>query len=316
MTAQPAPTRDPDCGTAQGQVHSIPITVLPARSPLSQGGVRTMRRSSGTGVIEHPLTTRARAIWTAGDFDRVSRGHREGAADFIGRLNLQPGERVLDVACGSGNLALPAAATGARVTGLDIAPNLLATGRRHATALGLDIRFDEGDAEALPYPDGSFDTAVSMFGAMFAPHPELAAAELLRVVRPGGRIAMANWTSAGLIGTMLRLQATLVPPPPGLVSPMLWGDEDEVRRRLGLGIARFELTRRTISLSYPHSPEGTVELFRGFYGPTIQSFAGLEPDARAGLHRLLTEFYAEHNQATDGTTRIEAEYLEVVAVRT
>ena len=271
------------------------------------GGVRTV-------VAEDPLASRSRATWTAGDFDRIARGFTAGAAEFIAHLGVRPGERVLDVACGTGNLALPAARAGALVTGLDIAPNLLETARHAAAAEGLQVRFDEGDAEALPYPDGSFDTAVTMFGAMFAARPERAAAALARVVRPGGRIAMANWTAAGFIGHMLKAHVALVPPPAGVPSVLLWGDERAVAERLGGSVTSLSLTRRTIELVYPYSPAGTVELFQAWYGPTVRTFEALEPDTRAELRRDLVRLWTEHNLATDGTTRVASEYLEVIGI--
>jgi len=170
---------------------------------------------------DDPLVARTRAVWTSGDFDRIARGFTDGAVAFIDRLQLTANDRVLDVGCGTGNLALPAARAGAAVTGVDIAPNLLATARELAAAEKLEIWFDEGNAEELPYPDAAFDTVVSMFGAMFAPRPELVAAELRRVARPGGRIVMANWTRDGFIGAMLRAHVARVPAPAGVPSTLL-----------------------------------------------------------------------------------------------
>jgi ubiquinone/menaquinone biosynthesis C-methylase UbiE len=178
------------------------------------------------------LKTRLKAMWMTGDFGQVAKHIETGAEEFIARLALKPGERVLDVACGSGNLALPAARLGARVTGVDIATNLLEQARARAASEGLTIQFDEGDAEKLPYADEDFATVVSMYGAMFAPRPELVAAELVRVCRPGGRIAMANWTPDGFIGQMFKITGKHVPPPPNMPSPVKWGDEETVRERL------------------------------------------------------------------------------------
>jgi SAM-dependent methyltransferase len=261
-----------------------------------------------------PLVARTRAVWTAGDFERIAEGYRDGAEMFIGRLGLREGETVLDVACGTGNLTLPAARRGAHVTGLDIAPNLLDTAAERAASEGLAIRFDEGNAEELPYADGSFETVVTMYGAMFAPRPERAAAELLRVVRPGGRVAMANWTPGSFIGAMLRAHTALVPPPSGVPSTLLWGDEAMARERFA-GATRVTLTRRTIRFDYPIPPAGVVQLFRDWYGPTIRTFEALDAGGQARLRDDLITLWSDHNSATDGTTQVESEYLEVVAER-
>lgn len=261
-----------------------------------------------------PLTERVRATWTSGDFGRIAKGYERGAGEFIARLGLKPGERVLDVACGTGNLALPAARTGASVTGIDIAPNLIAQAEANAARERLSIAFEVGDAEGLPYANGVFQTVVTMFGAMFAARPERAAAELLRVARPGGRIAMANWTPTGLIGEMLKTTVRFAPPPAGLPSPLLWGTEDAVRDRLGAGTTSLVCTRRIITFEYPFSPEEVVYYFRVWYGPTLRAFAALDEAQRDALHRDLERLWTDHNQASDGTTRVQSEYLEVIAV--
>jgi SAM-dependent methyltransferase len=261
------------------------------------------------------LKTRLKGMWMAGDFGQIARHIETGAEDFIARLAPQPGERVLDVACGSGNLAIPAARAGAIVTGADIATNLLEEASARAASEGLTIKFDEGDAEALPYADAYFDTVVTMFGAMFAPRPELVAAELTRVCRPGGRIAMANWTPEGFVGQMFKVTGKHVPPPPTMPSPLKWGDEETVRERLRDGIADLQLTRQMCEFKYPFPPAEVVETFRMYYGPTQRAFAALDDDAQAALRKDLEQLWTEHNQATDGTTQIDGEYLEVVATR-
>jgi ubiquinone/menaquinone biosynthesis C-methylase UbiE len=260
-----------------------------------------------------PLTARVQATWTSGDFGRIARGYERGADEFIARLKLQPGEHVLDVACGTGNLALPAARAGALVTGIDIAPNLIAQAQESAAREGLPVAFEVGDAERLPYSDRSFRTVVTMFGAMFAPRPERAAAELLRVTRPGGRIAMANWTPTGFIGEMLKTTVRFVPAPAGLPSPLLWGTEPAVRERLGGGNVSLELAWRLIALEFPLGPAEVVEYFRHWYGPTLRAFAALDEAGQDGLRRELEGLWTRHNEATDGTTRVLSEYLEVVA---
>ena len=261
------------------------------------------------------LKTKLRATWIAGDFGQIARYYASQAEEFIGRLEFTPGMNVLDVACGTGNLALPAAKTGANVTGVDIAPNLVEQARENAKAAGLNAKFDEGDAEALPYDDASFDAVVTMFGAMFAPRPELVAAELKRVCRPGGLIAMANWTPSGFIGQMFKITASHVPPPPGMTSPVLWGVEEKVRERFSEGISKLETRLQKITWVFPFSPADVVEHFRLYYGPAQKAFGTLAEAKGAALRKDLEELYTTHNQATDGTTRVEAEYLEVVARR-
>jgi SAM-dependent methyltransferase len=260
-----------------------------------------------------PVTARVRATWTAGDFGRIALGYVDSAAEFVARLELEPHHRVLDVACGTGNLSIPAARTGAAVTGIDIAPNLVAQARVRAASEGLAIVFDVGDAEELPYESGFFDLSMSMFGAMFAARPERAAAELLRVTRPGGRIAMANWTTGGFVGQMFRVQAKYVPPAPGISSPLLWGTEDGARLRLGMRCSALTLTRRMAIFEYPFAPAQVVAEFEHYYGPTVRAFATLDDAAAAKLRGELTELWEQHNRAGDGTTRVESEYLEVLA---
>src|SRR5690348_13427718 len=265
-----------------------------------------------TGLDE--LKTRLRNTWMTGDYGRFSRYMERDAEAFYRCLPVKPGARLLDVACGAGQLALIAARAGARVTGCDIASNWLAQARRRAAAEGLSVVFDEGDAEALPYGDGTFDAVVSLIGAMFAPRPERVAAELTRVCRPGGIIAMANWTGSGFVGQMFKTIAKHIAPS-GMPSPLLWGDEPTVRERLKSGVATLECSRHLYELSYPFSPADVVEFFRANYGPMTRAFAAIGEEAQQQLRDELTELWSRHNRATDGTTRVDAEYLQVVAVR-
>ncbi len=271
--------------------------------------------SAGTSSEMSALKTKLRATWIAGDFGQIARFYTDEAADFVNRFGLQPGMKVLDVACGTGNLALPAARAGADVTGVDIAPNLVEQARENAEREGLKAKFDEGDAEALPYEDASFDAVVTMFGAMFAPRPELVAAELKRVCRPGGLIAMANWTPAGFIGQMFKTMGAHGTPPAGMPSPLLWGVEQNVRERLGEGISRLESKPQTLKFAFPFSPAEVVEHFRTYYGPTQKAFGTLDESKQAALRKDLEQLWATHNRATDGTTDVDSEYLEVIATR-
>jgi SAM-dependent methyltransferase len=265
-----------------------------------------------TGLDE--LKTRLRDTWMTGDYGRFSRYMERDAEAFYRRLPIKPGAQLLDVGCGAGQLSLIAARAGVRVTGCDIASNWLVQARRSAAAEGLSVVFEEGDAEALPYGNGTFDAVASLIGAMFAPRPERVAAELTRVCRPGGIIAMANWTGPGFVGQMFKTIAKHIAPS-GMPSPVLWGDEPTVRERLGSGVATLECSSHLYELSYPFSPADVVEFFRANYGPMTRAFASIGEEAQRQLRDELTGLWSRHNRATDGTTRVNAEYLQVVAVR-
>jgi SAM-dependent methyltransferase len=259
------------------------------------------------------LKTKLKATWVSGDFGKIAESFEDGAVEFVERLNLKPGTRVLDVACGSGNQSIPAARTGAIVTGVDIAPNLIGQAQKWAEAENLIIQFDEGDAENLSYADASFDVVMTMFGAMFAPRPERVSAELIRVCRPGGVIAMANWTPTGFIGQMFKIIGSHVTPPQNMPSPILWGDETTARARLGDKVSEINFESRLISLTFPFGVPETIEFWREFYGPTHKAFAALDENGQAALRRDLEKLWAENNLADDGTTRVESEYLEITA---
>lgn len=261
------------------------------------------------------LKSNLKSMWMAGDFGQIANYAVHAGVDFIGRTPIKRGDRVLDVACGTGNVSLPAARAGAEVTGVDIAPNLLEQARKRASAESLKIRFEEGDAEDLPYRDGEFDMVVTMFGAMFAPRPEKTAAELLRVCRPGGLIAMGNWTPQGFVGQTFQLTAKIAPPPPGILPPVLWGDEATVRQRFGHGVSKLTLTRHKMSFEYPFSPKEVVAFFRQYFGPTQATFARLDKAGQDSLASQMEKLWIENNQATDGTSKVQAEYLDVRAIR-
>ena len=260
------------------------------------------------------LKARLKATWMDGNYDLFSRFMEKSAVEFLDRLGVDSRSTLLDVACGSGQVALIAARRGAKVTGVDIATNSILAARGRAASERLDVRFDEGDAEALPYKLASFDVVTSLYGAMFAPRPELVVSELLRVCRPGGRIAMGNWTKEGFIGQMFKTVARFIAPP-GMPSPVLWGDESTVRERFGDGVSDLQLTRVNYRFDYPFSPEDVVEFFRENYGPAARAFAALGADDQSNLRKELVDLWTSQNQAYDpARTIVDAEYLQVVTV--
>jgi SAM-dependent methyltransferase len=260
------------------------------------------------------LKSRLKKTWMAGDYDRFSRYMENGARDFYERLNAAPGVNFLDVACGSGQLALIAAREGLKVTGVDIARNLVERARERAQAEGLLARFEEADAEALPFEDASFDIVASLVGAMFAPRPDLVAQELLRVCSPGGTIAMVNWTAQGFIGQMFKTVSKFIEPS-GIPSPVLWGDETTVRERFGKGLAELSMIKRNYVFSYPFPPSEVVEFFRLNYGPTNRAFVSVDDAGREHLRQELEALWSSHNRAAAGSTIVYSEYLEVIGVR-
>jgi SAM-dependent methyltransferase len=261
------------------------------------------------------LKDKLKATWMAGNYDYFSRFMESSAVEFLARLPLREGDRLLDVACGSGQLALLAARRGAQVTGVDIAANSIEAARGRAGSEGLDAKFEEGDAEELPYRDESFDLVASIYGAMFAPRPERVARELVRVCRRGGTIGMANWTKGGFIGHMLQTIGKFVAPP-GMPSPLLWGDEATVRERFGNTVTNLRLTRTHYRFDYAFTPEGVVDFFRDNYGPAHRAFSALPQTDQASLRKALVELWSGANQSGEpGRTIVDAEYLEVLATR-
>lgn len=259
-----------------------------------------------------------KAIWEDGDYGQLSEYKKDWDEDFISRLPIKAGTKVLDVACGTGYFCILAAKRGAEVTGIDIARNLIAQARNSAIDHDVKIQFDEGDAEALPYADNSFDIVISMIGAMFAPQPEKVVAEFLRVCRPGGFLAMANWTAEGITGEMFGIGSKYVPPPPAVPYPLLWGNEDIVRQRFGKGIKDLRLNRRMWQITFPFDEAQAVEFFSQNFGPVKRTLEALkpEPEKKNQMEKDLLEFWKKHNHATDGKLLCDAEWLGVVANKT
>jgi ubiquinone/menaquinone biosynthesis C-methylase UbiE len=261
------------------------------------------------------LKSKLKTTWMAGDYDRFSRFLEPHAVEFFASLAVPAGTSFLDVGCGSGQLGLIAARHGARVWGCDIASNWIEVARSRADVAGLEATFDEGDAEDLPYESARFDLVASIYGAMFAPRPDRVAAEMLRVTKPGGRVAMANWTKEGFIGQMFGKFAKFIAPP-GMPAPALWGHEDTVRERLGAGTSTLTLRRQHFRFDFPFGPQGAVDYFRQFYGPTVKAFEQLGADDRQALEAELVDHWTSHNRSTrTDRTVVDAEYLHVVGVR-
>jgi ubiquinone/menaquinone biosynthesis C-methylase UbiE len=253
--------------------------------------------------------------WSEGDFAMVAGLVMMVSEELAEALAIVPGERVLDVACGSGNAALAAARRSwGGVVGVDFVPALLERGRERAAADRLDVEFVEGDAAELPFGDGEFDVVTSVFGAMFAPEHDRAAAELLRVCKPGGRIGMANWTPDGDVGKMFMTLAKHAPPPPGVQSPLAWGTEDHLREVFGDGISDLRLERRVSRQTY-RSPEHWLDFFRTYFGPTKMAFERVGAEGEEALAADMVAFLEQSNLAGERALVMEPEYLQVIATR-
>jgi SAM-dependent methyltransferase len=258
------------------------------------------------------ITAGQQKMWALGDFNVIARSIM-GVADAVCEaLDPRAGARVLDVACGSGNGALVAARRYCRVTGVDYVSALLERARQRAAAEGSEIDFREGDAQDLPFGDASFDAALSIFGVMFAPDQPRAARELLRVCRPGGRVALASWTPEGAVGDFFRAGARLVPPPPGLVPPVRWGTEAGLRELLGDRTRDLVIERRRV-VEHFLSVEHAVDLFARYFGPTVSALSVLDPAGQRTLRDDTVAIFHRHNRAQDGTLMFDAEYLLAVA---
>jgi ubiquinone/menaquinone biosynthesis C-methylase UbiE len=260
------------------------------------------------------IKTRQQATWASGDFGQIGVRLQIVGESLCEAVDVVAGERVLDVAAGNGNASLAAARRFAEVTSTDYVPELLEQGRRRAEADRLDITFQVADAERLPFPDASFDVALSTFGVMFAPNQARAAAELLRVVKPGGRIGLASWTPEGFLGALFTVMSAFVPPPVGLPSPMAWGSEPRMLELFGGQASGIRTVRKTYTFRF-RSAEHWVEFFRMYYGPTHKAFAALDEAGQRALHGTLIQFLGVRNTHRGGALVVPAEYLEVVITR-
>jgi ubiquinone/menaquinone biosynthesis C-methylase UbiE len=278
--------------------------------------------TSAAAMTAPAVTNANKALWEKGDFTRLAATMRESGEALIRRIGVAPGMKVLDLGCGDGTTAIPAAKLGADVTGVDIASNLVAAGKRRAKEHGLaNCTFQEGDAcDLADLPDHTFDLVVTIFGAMFAPKPFDVAKELVRVTRPGGRIVMGNWipNDPTLVAQILKISSSYTPPPPeGFVSPMSWGMEEHVLERFtaaGVPADNVSVQRDTFTFNHPGTPLSFVDEFRNYYGPTMNAFAAAEQSGRAAeLHRKLEGLFDSQNQSEDKSkTSIPATFLRVI----
>ncbi len=260
------------------------------------------------------VKAKQQATWASGDFGQIGVRLQIVGESLCEAVDVHAFERVLDVAAGNGNASLAAARRFAHVTSTDYVPSLLDQGRRRAEADRLEIAFEVADAERLPFEDATFDVALSTFGVMFAPDQERAASELLRVVRPGGRIGLASWTPDGFVGKLFDVVARFIPPPPGLRSPMAWGSEPRLVELFGPGAVDIRTERKICTFRYG-SAEHWVDFFRAYYGPMHRAFAALDEAGQDALVEALTALADEWNRSERGALVVPGEYLEVVITR-
>jgi ubiquinone/menaquinone biosynthesis C-methylase UbiE len=260
------------------------------------------------------VKTRQQGAWASGDYAVVGTTLQIVGEALCEALDLRSGQRVLDVAAGNGNMTLAAARRWCKVTSTDFVPALLERAKERAAAERLEIAFQPADAEALPFADASFDAVVSTFGVMFTPDQDKAAAELLRVCRPGGKIGLANWTPEGMIGKLFKVMGKHLPPPAGLRPASLWGTEARIAELFGKQAADIRIERRHFVFRYL-STQHWLDVFKTYYGPMLKTFAALEAPAQAALQRDLTTLVDQFNRADDGTMAVPSEYLEIVITR-
>ncbi len=261
------------------------------------------------------LKTRLKATWEAGDYGVFAKYLEPGAIEFFDRLDIPAGTKLLDIACGAGQLTVPAAKKGIDVIGLDLAQNLVDQANERLQTKGLKAKAVQGDAEDLPFADNEFDVSLSLIGAMFAPRPELVAKEMLRVTKPGGQIVMGNWTPEGHVGQMFKVIGKHVPPPAIFPSPLQWGVKEKLNERLGSGTTDLRVTSYLYPMQYPFSPREVAEFFVEYYGPTNKAHHSLQGDAQKAFMDDFAGLWERNNESKDGTTLVMSEYLEVVGTK-
>ena len=260
------------------------------------------------------LKARQQAAWSSGDYALIGTTLQIVGEELCEALDVRPGQKALDIAAGNGNVSLAAARRWCDVVATDYVPALLERARERAAAERLDLEFREADAEALPFPDGSFDVVVSTFGVMFTPDQDRAAAEMIRVCRRGGRIGLANWTPEGFIGQVFKTIGKHVPPPAGARSPALWGTRARISELFEPHAASIKMAQRHFVFRY-RSPEHWLDFFKAWYGPVLKTFAALEPAAQAALARDLLALAGQFNRSGDASMVVPSEYLEIVITR-
>lgn len=284
------------------------MSILAAATPPMQ------RTSASAGTDYAAIKQRQQATWASGDFAVIGVTLQIVGESLVDAIDIRAGERVLDVAAGNGNATLAAARCHAEVTSTDYVPALLDKGRARAAAEGLEVDFRVADAEDLPFADGSFDVALSTFGAMFTPDHTRTAHEMLRVLRDGGRIGLANWTPEGFIGQLFRIVGAYVPPPAGLQSPALWGTGQHIVDLFGARSADIRTVRKHFKFRY-RSAAHWIRVFRDFYGPTHKAFAALDATAQNSLEKDITALLHRCNTAGPASLVVPGEYLEVVITK-
>ncbi|HEX2150466.1 MAG TPA: methyltransferase domain-containing protein [Stellaceae bacterium] len=260
------------------------------------------------------VKARQQSAWSSGDYAVVGTTLQIVGEQLCEALDLRPGSKVLDVAAGNGNATLAAARRWCEVTSTDYVPALLRRARERAAAEGLSVEFREADAEALPFPDASFNVVISTFGVMFTPDQDKAAAELLRVCRPGGKIGLASWTPDGFIGQLFKTLGKHLPPPAGVKSPALWGTRGRLDALFGAQAGYISAQPQMFVFRY-RSPQHWIDVFKTFYGPMLKAFEALGTESQAALMRDLLALIGEFNRARDGTMVVRSEYLETVITK-
>jgi ubiquinone/menaquinone biosynthesis C-methylase UbiE len=272
-----------------------------------------------TNIANQPdyaaIKTKQNAAWGSGDYARIGVTLQMTGEQLAETMDLPAGAKVLDVAAGNGNATLAFARRGCEVTSTDYVEALLVRGRARAEAEGLDIKSQVADAEQLPFGDGVFDGVVSTFGVMFAPHQAAAARELVRVCRPGGKIGLANWTPDGFIGQLFKTLGRRVPPPPGVLSPALWGSRPWLAENFATTAHSIAIVERSFIFRYP-SADHFIDVFRTYYGPVHKAFLSLDPASQQALESDLRDLVARFNRSADGTMRVPSDYAEIVMTRT